>query len=169
MSPTWTEISVRNAASPRSISSQTSASDDEVEPGAAVLLGDDDPEQAELGHALDDPQVEVVVDVVLDRVREHALVHERADGVLDQALLVGELEVHGGKSMYGGSVTWLPHASAYNEGEAIIFVLELALIQVLRGHAHEEGNSDENIAVARPPRAPRPNTLGRGASAVPEP
>ena len=26
--------------------------------------------------------------------REHALVHERADGVLDQALLVGQLEVH---------------------------------------------------------------------------
>ena len=39
-------------------------------------------------------QVEVVVDVVLDRVREDALVDERADGVLEQPLLVGELEVH---------------------------------------------------------------------------
>ena len=67
---------------------------DEVEPGAAVLLGDHDPEQAQLGHALDHAHVEVVVDVVLDRVRQHALVHEVADGLLDQALLVGELEVH---------------------------------------------------------------------------
>jgi hypothetical protein len=38
----------------------------------------------------------VVVDVVLDRVRQHAVVDELADRVLDQALLVGELEVHGG-------------------------------------------------------------------------
>ena len=88
-------MSVRKAASPRSISSQESASRDEVEPGAAVLLRDDDPEEAELGHALDDPQVEVVVDVVLDRVREHALVHELADGRLHLALLRGQLEIHG--------------------------------------------------------------------------
>ena len=67
---------------------------DEVEAGAAVLLRDDDPEDAELGHALDQLQVELVVDVVLDRDRQHALVHEGADGVLDQPLLVGELEVH---------------------------------------------------------------------------
>lgn len=33
-------------------------------------------------------------DVVLDRVRQHPLVHEVADGFLDQALLVAELEVH---------------------------------------------------------------------------
>ena len=94
MRPTWTEISVRNAASPRSISSQASASDDEVEPGAAVLLRDDDPEDPELGHPLDQLEVELVVDVVLDRDGQHALVHERPDGVLDQPLLVGELEVH---------------------------------------------------------------------------
>ena len=73
---------------------------DEVEAGAAVLLGDHDPEQAQFGHALDDPEVEVVVDVVLDRLRQHALVDERADGVLDQTLLGGELEVHGRGLVY---------------------------------------------------------------------
>ena len=59
----------------------------EVEPGAAVFLRDDDAEQAELGHARDRLHVEVVVDVVLDRVRKHALVHELADGRLHLSLL----------------------------------------------------------------------------------
>src|SRR5581483_2553509 len=72
---------------------------DEVEPGAAVLLRDDDPEDAELGHSLDELQVELVVDVVLDGDRKDALVDECADGVLDQPLLVGELEVHAAESM----------------------------------------------------------------------
>ena len=71
---------------------------DEVEPRAAVLLRDDDPEDPELGHPLDQLQVELVVDVVLDGDRQDALVHEGADGVLDQPLLVGELEVHAGES-----------------------------------------------------------------------
>ena len=85
---------MRNAASPRSISSHDERLGDEIETGAAVLLRDDDPEQAQLGHALDHAHVEVMVDVVLDRVRQHALVHEVANGVLDQPLLVGELEIH---------------------------------------------------------------------------
>ena len=68
---------------------------DEVEPGAAVLLRDHDAEDPELGHALDQLQVELVVDVVLDRDRQDALVDEGAHRVLDQPLLVGELEVHG--------------------------------------------------------------------------
>ena len=72
---------------------------DEVEPGAAVLLRDHDPEQPELGHALDHAQVEVVVDVVLDRVRQDALVDERAHGVLNQPLFIGKVEVHGRESM----------------------------------------------------------------------
>ena len=67
---------------------------DVVEAGAAVLLRDDDPEDPELGHALDQIHVELVVDVVLHGDRQDALVHEGADGVLDQPLLVGELEVH---------------------------------------------------------------------------
>ena len=37
-----------------------------------------------------------MVDVVLDRDREDAVVHERPDSVLNQALLVGQLEVHPG-------------------------------------------------------------------------
>ena len=68
---------------------------DEVESGAAVLLGDDDSEQPKLGHALDHAQVEVVVDVVLDRVRQDALVHEGAHRLLNQALLVCKVEFHG--------------------------------------------------------------------------
>ena len=67
----------------------------EVEPRAAVFLGDDDAEQAELGHARDRLHVQVVVDVVLDRVRQHALVHELADGRLHLSLLGRELEIHG--------------------------------------------------------------------------
>src|SRR5919202_1078559 len=68
---------------------------DEVEPRAAVLLGDRDPEDAELGHALDHLRVEPVRDVVLDRVGEDPLVDEAPDGLLEQPLLVGQPEVHG--------------------------------------------------------------------------
>ena len=57
---------------------------DEVEAGAAVLGRDRRAEQPELGHALDDPHVELVVDVVLDGDRQHPLVHELADGLLDR-------------------------------------------------------------------------------------
>ena len=67
---------------------------DEVEPGAAVFLRDHDPEDAELGHALDQLEVEPVVDVVLDGDGKDALVDERPHGFLDQALLVCKLEVH---------------------------------------------------------------------------
>ena len=68
---------------------------DEVEAGTAVLLGNDDAEQAELGHALDRPHVEVVVDVVLDRGREDAVLDELTDGCLHLPLLGSELEIHG--------------------------------------------------------------------------
>ena len=67
---------------------------DEVEPGAAVLLRNDDSEDPELGHPLDRSQVEVVVDVVLDGVRQDPVVDEPANGVLEKPLLVAELEVH---------------------------------------------------------------------------
>src|SRR5256885_98658 len=72
---------------------------DEDEPGAAVLLRDHDPEQPELGHSLDHAHVEPVLDVVLDRVRQDALVDERAHGVLNQPLLICKVEIHGGESM----------------------------------------------------------------------
>ena len=68
---------------------------DEVHSGPAVLLRNDDSEQPEVGHSLDHGHVEVVVDVVLDRVRKHALVHELADCCLHLALLRSELEIHG--------------------------------------------------------------------------
>src|SRR5215208_5951616 len=67
---------------------------DEVETRAAVLLRNHDAEQPQLGHPLDHTQVEVVVDVVLDRVREHALVDERPHRVLCQPLFRGKFEVH---------------------------------------------------------------------------
>ena len=94
LSPTWTEISVRNAASPRSISSQASASATKSRPAPPYSSGMTMPEDPELGQPLDQLEVELVLDVVLDRDRQHALVHEGADGVLDQPLLVGQLEVH---------------------------------------------------------------------------
>ena len=68
---------------------------DEVQAGAAVLLRDRDAEEAELGHSLDDAQVEVVVDVVLDRIREDAVVDKLANGRLHLALLRAQLEIHG--------------------------------------------------------------------------
>ena len=67
---------------------------DEVEPGAAVLLGDHDPEDPELRHARDQVEIELVIDVVLDRDRQDAIVDEGAYCVLDQALLGRKLEVH---------------------------------------------------------------------------
>ena len=67
---------------------------DEVEPAAAVRLGDHDPEQPELRHPLDHAQVEPMVDVVLDRDRQDPLLDERTYCVLDQPLLAGKLEVH---------------------------------------------------------------------------
>ena len=85
---------MRNAASPRSISSHDSASETKSSPAPPYSSGIDDAEEAELGHALDQLEVELVVDVVLDRDRQDALVDERADGLLDQPLLVGEREVH---------------------------------------------------------------------------
>ena len=54
------------------------------------------PRTPELGHPGDRIQVEPVLDVVLDRVRQDAVVDEPPNRVLQQALLVGELEVHVG-------------------------------------------------------------------------
>ncbi len=67
---------------------------DEVEPGAAVLLGDDDPEDAELGHPRHQVEVEAVVDVVLHRHRKDALVDKRTNGLLNQPLFRCKLEIH---------------------------------------------------------------------------
>ena len=60
---------------------------DEVEAGAAVLHGDHDPEDPKLRHARDQLEIEVMVDVVLNRDREHPLIDEGAYRVLEQALL----------------------------------------------------------------------------------
>jgi hypothetical protein len=67
---------------------------DEVEPGAAVLLRDDDAEDAELRQPFDQLEVEAMLDVVLDGDRQHPLVDEGPDRLLDKALLVCKLELH---------------------------------------------------------------------------
>ena len=66
-----------------------------VEARAAVLGRDRRAQQPQLGHALDDAHVEVVVDVVLLRHRQDASVDELTHGLLDRALLVVQVEVHG--------------------------------------------------------------------------
>ena len=74
---------------------------DEVETGAAVLLGNDDAEDPELGQPLDQPPVELVLDVVLDRDRQDLVVDEIPHRVLNQPLLGCELEVHGAEPTGG--------------------------------------------------------------------
>ena len=93
-SPTWTEISVRNAASPRSISSQESASETKSSPAPPYSSGITIPRIPSSAIPSISSRSSLWSMSFCDRDREDALVHERADGVLDQPLLVGELEVH---------------------------------------------------------------------------
>ncbi len=74
----------------------------EVEAHAAVLLGDRDPEQAELLHLLDDRLGERVLAVVVLGVREDLLVGELPHHLADRALLFGALRGryrHGGRTL----------------------------------------------------------------------
>jgi len=109
---------------------------DEVEPGSAVLLRDHDPEQPQLGHPLDHGQVEVVVDVVLDGVREHALVD---DVTLDLAAgtIVGLLGRNG-----AGKSTLLSTLAAFRrptsgqvriDGEDLLIMKESDIMGVIEG------------------------------------
>jgi len=72
---------------------------DVVEPGPTVRLRDHDPENPQLRHPLDQIEVELVLDVVRDRDGQDPLVDEVAHGLLRQALLVGEVEVHRRESL----------------------------------------------------------------------
>ena len=69
----------------------------QVEAQPAVLLGDRDPEQAELLHLLDDRLGELVLVVVVLGVREDLLVRELADHLGDRLLLVGEVGLGAGR------------------------------------------------------------------------
>ena len=69
----------------------------QVEPHAAVFLGDRDPEEPELLHLLDHPIGERVLVVVLLGDRQDLLVHELPDHLGDGALVVGQVEVRGGE------------------------------------------------------------------------
>ena len=68
----------------------------EAEPGAALLLGEGEAEPAELGHLA--PEIVAVALGVVHHLADvrgrAALVERRADGVLEENLVVGEREVH---------------------------------------------------------------------------
>ena len=131
---------------------------DEVHAGAAVLLGNDDPQQPELGHAFDHGHVQVVVDVVLDRVREHAFVHELADGRLHLALLGRELEIHGTSLRVGEAESSLQpqprrwfSALLVRKGFARPCSWALAAAAALPAHAGAAANRDRPFGSARHP------------------
>ena len=65
-----------------------------VEAGAALVLGDRDPEPAELADAPDDLDREAALAFVLLDDRRDLGEHEVADGVAEQRVLRGEVEVH---------------------------------------------------------------------------
>jgi len=65
-----------------------------VEARAAVLAGHDRPQVALGGDFRDQVEVETAAAVVLPRPRDDLRVGERARRLADQALLVGEVEVH---------------------------------------------------------------------------
>ena len=65
-----------------------------VAAGAAVLLGDGDPHQPELGELGDELVREPVLAVELRGHRRHALERELAHGAADQLVLGREVEVH---------------------------------------------------------------------------
>ncbi len=67
----------------------------QVEPHPAVLLGDRDAEQAQLLHLLDDRSGELVLVVVVLRVREDLLVGELPHHLADRLLLIGLLDRYG--------------------------------------------------------------------------
>ena len=67
---------------------------DGVAAGAAVLLGDRKPHEAELGQLGDEVVREAALEVELRGDRCHALSRERSHGVADELLLGREVEVH---------------------------------------------------------------------------
>jgi len=76
---------------------------DRVGAAAAVLLGKRDAHQPELAHLRDQLVWERLRPVELLGDRPDLLAGEIADGVAQQPLLVGQIEVHGaGESMYAG-------------------------------------------------------------------
>ena len=66
---------------------------DRVGAGAAVLLGDRHPHQAELGELRDELVGEALLAVELGRDGRDALARELAHGLADELLLLGEVEV----------------------------------------------------------------------------
>src|SRR4029077_4021667 len=59
------------------------------------LLGERAPEEADLGELRDDAGVHPLRPIPVACVRDDLAVAERAGGLTDQLLLVGEVEVHG--------------------------------------------------------------------------
>ena len=96
-------MSVRNAASPRSISSQASASATKSRPAPPYSSGTTIPRIPSSAMPSISSRSSLWSMSFCDRDREDALVHEWPDGVLDQPLLVAELEVHA-RSLPSGSI-----------------------------------------------------------------
>ena len=93
-SEVWTETTVRADESPRPISSTTSPYAEVVEPPAAVLLRDGRAEVAHVAELLDELEVEALVAVVVAGAGDDLAVGEIARRLANQALFVGEVEVH---------------------------------------------------------------------------
>jgi hypothetical protein len=96
--PTWTEMRVRKAASPRSISSQISASVTKSSPAPAYSSAIGAPSRPSSAIPLDDAHVEPMGDVVRVRHGDDPGVDELAHRLLDRALLVRQVEVDAGGS-----------------------------------------------------------------------
>ena len=88
----------------------------QVEAHPAVLLGDRDPEEAELLHLLDDRLGELVLGVVVLRVGEDLLVDELADHLDDGLLLVGLLVEAGWRRPCPGTSGAIGRASICRPG-----------------------------------------------------
>ena len=101
-----TETTVRMAESPRPDLLHDQAVGAVVHAAAAVLLGHDRAEEADVGDLLHELGVEVLVAVVVAGARDDLVVGEVARGLADQALLVGQLEVDQGSPGW----SWLHRA-----------------------------------------------------------
>ena len=86
---------MRNADSPRSISSQTSASETKSIPAPPYSSGITMPSSPSSAMPSMTPMSRRWLMSFSIAFGKHALVDEAADGLLNVALLVGEIEIHG--------------------------------------------------------------------------
>ena len=92
--PSETETMPRTAESPRPSSSSDQAVGEVVAAGAAVLLGDGQPEEAQLAELLHDAAVDLLRAVPRGGVRDDLAVDELRGELPHRGLLRAELQVH---------------------------------------------------------------------------